>query len=118
MREPLAPCRRWRNCVCSRRDASRVHRVEPFVILGNPEAVIRRLRSLLEDLPRTEIVTETADYLHALCRSLRGFIDDVEFRLCPDEGVIHVRSAARSGLHDLGVNRRRVERLRRRYMGE
>ena len=86
--------------------------------MGNPEAVIRRLRSLLEDLPRTEIVTETADYLHGLCRSLRGFIDDVEFRLSPDEGVIHVRSAARSGLHDLGVNRRRVERLRRRYMSE
>ncbi len=65
-----------------------------------------------------EIVAETADYLHALCRSRGGFIDDVEFRLSPDEGVIHVRSASRSGLHDLGVNRRRVERLRRRYMNE
>ena len=65
-----------------------------------------------------EIVTETADYVHALCRSRGGFIDDVEFRLSPNEGVIHVRSASRSGLHDLGVNRRRVERLRRRYMNE
>ena len=27
--------------------------------------------------------------------------------------VIHVRSASRSGIYDFGVNRRRVERLRR-----
>ena len=60
----------------------------------------------------------TTFLIHALCRSRGGFIDDVEFRLSPDEGIIHVRSAARSGLHDLGVNRRRLEKLRRRYMSE
>jgi len=32
----------------------------------------------------------------------------------PDAGVIHVRSASRVGTWDLGLNRRRVEDLRRR----
>ena len=32
----------------------------------------------------------------------------------PSEGVVHVTSASRIGLFDFGVNRRRVERVRRR----
>lgn len=38
-------------------------------------------------------------------------MDDTEFQLDPS-GVIHVRSAARLGYSDLGVNRRRVEAIR------
>ncbi len=44
-----------------------------------------------------------------------GFVDDVEFRLSPAERVIHVRSASRLGISDLGVNRGRVEQLRRAF---
>jgi len=39
----------------------------------------------------------------------------VEFVLAPEESVIHVRSAARIGLSDFGVNRARVEELRERF---
>jgi uncharacterized protein (DUF1499 family) len=39
-------------------------------------------------------------------------VDDVEFQLVPEERLMHVRSASRVGYWDLGVNRRRVERLR------
>jgi uncharacterized protein (DUF1499 family) len=54
-------------------------------------------------------------YLHAEVRSLVfRFVDDLEFLLQPD-GLIQVRSAARSGYSDLGVNRRRVERIRQRF---
>ncbi|MXX54566.1 MAG: DUF1499 domain-containing protein [Gemmatimonadetes bacterium] len=35
-------------------------------------------------------------------------------RLSPAEGVVHVQSVSRVGLFDFGVNRRRVERVRRR----
>jgi uncharacterized protein (DUF1499 family) len=67
----------------------------------------------VSELSRTRIVTETADYLHAECRSaLLGFVDDLELHLRPDEGIIAVRSASRLGYSDLGVNRRRVEGLR------
>ncbi len=65
------------------------------------------------NLPRTRIVTETDDYLHAECRSaFFGFVDDLELHLRPTQGIIALRSAARLGHSDFGVNRKRVENLR------
>ena len=75
------------------------------------------MKSLLEAVPRTRIITATDDYLHAVCRTRLGFPDDVECLLSPEGGVIHVRSASRLGYSDWGVNRRRVEDLRRRFQG-
>lgn len=61
---------------------------------------------------------ETAGaYLRAECRTVLGFVDDLELLAVPDERVIHVRSASRLGYRDFEVNRKRVERLRRE-MGE
>ena len=82
---------------------------------GDPVAAFNRLKNLLEHTERTVIVTATDDYVHAVCRSRRGYIDDLECRLCAMDKVIHVRSAARSWLaiYDFGVNRTRVEALRR-----
>ena len=115
MTEDLAPCPFWSNCVCSRDDASPRHRIAPFAVSGDPVEALGRLKALLEEQPRTEIVTATEDYLHAVCRTRRGFADDVEFRLYPEQGVIHVRSASRFGIGDWGVNRKRVEALRQRF---
>ena len=71
------------------------------------------VRGTLENLPRTKIIAETADYLHAECTgAVFGFIDDLELHLRTAEGVIAVRSASRLGSSDLGVNRRRIEDLR------
>jgi uncharacterized protein (DUF1499 family) len=39
-------------------------------------------------------------------------VDDVEFCLDEKAGVIHVRSAARLGRKDFGVNRQRVKPIR------
>ena len=68
-------------------------------------------------MERTTVVDETDEYLHAVCRTRLGFADDLECRLCPAEGVIHVRSHARLGVFDHGVNRRRLEALRQRLQG-
>ena len=111
----LAPCpRRW-NCVRSRDEPRRRHRIAPFDGAADPDAAFARLKRLVADTPRTRVTTATDDYLRARCRTLIGFVDDLEFLLCREQGVIHVRSASRIGIHDLGVNRRRVERLRRRF---
>ena len=117
MAEPLAPCpRRW-NCVSSLGEPRRRHQIPPFEAGANPDAAFARLKRLVADTPRTRVTTVTDDYLHARCRTRIGFVDDLELRLCRKQGVIHVRSASRIGIHDLGVNRRRVERLRRRFAG-
>jgi uncharacterized protein (DUF1499 family) len=64
-------------------------------------------------LPRSRIITVTEDYLYAECSSaFLGFVDDLELHLRPAQNVIAIRSAARFGYSDLGVNRRRVQELR------
>ena len=119
MVERLKPCLFWPNCVSSRTDAWRLHRIGPFVISGDPAEAFARLKSLVEEMERTEILSATDDYLHAACRTQLGFVDDLECQLAPAEGVIHVRSASRAfyAFIDSGVNRRRVEALRQRFQG-
>ena len=104
MVEHLKPCPFWPNCVSSRADAWRLHRIEPFAISGDPAAALARLKALLEETPRTEIVAATDDYLHAACRTRLGFVDDLECQLASAKGVIHVRSVSRAYLcrHRLG----------------
>ena len=46
------------------------------------------------------------------------FVDDVELRLDEKGGVIHVRSASRVGKGDMGMNRKRVEELRKIFNGK
>lgn len=73
----------------------------------------RAARTAIDGLPRTQIVSSTDEYLHVECRSaVFGFVDDLELHLRPQEKLIAVRSAARLGHSDFGVNRKRVEGLR------
>ena len=88
--------------------------VAPLVLSVPPEEAWRAVRAAVSQLPRTRIVADTAEYLHAECRSrFFRFVDDLELHLRPGEGQIGVRSAARLGYSDFGVNRERVETLRR-----
>ena len=115
MPELVSPCPYFPICVCSREDASPLHRVEPIAVAGDPGAAFARVKSIVAEMPRAVIFIATDDYLHAVCRNRIGFVDDLECRLCPEDRVIHVRSASRLAIWDLGANRRRVEALRRRH---
>ncbi len=42
------------------------------------------------------------------------FVDDLEARLDIDAGLIHMRSASRTGYYDFNVNRKRVEQIRKK----
>lgn len=108
----LPPCPASPNCVSSQAGNSE-QRIAPFAFTMHPDEALARLKQVLQEEPRTTIVTEEGGYLHAEVRSfLFRFVDDVEFTLDADNRVIHVRSASRTGYSDFGVNRRRVERLR------
>jgi uncharacterized protein (DUF1499 family) len=111
----LSACPGSPNCVCSQ-GGDAMHAIEPIRFEGDPEEAWRRLRQVLACRPRTHIVHESDAYLHAECSSfLFRFVDDVEFLLDRDAGVIHVRSASRAGRSDLGVNRKRVEEIRQAF---
>jgi len=103
----LAPCRRSPNCVSSQADPSdREHYVAPL------KASMEDVRTAVEALPRTRVVLAHPNYLYAEFRSrLLGFVDDVEFFF--DGAAVQVRSASRLGRRDFGVNRARIERLRK-----
>lgn len=89
------------------------HFIEPFTFNDSPAEAMLRLKTALLNEKRVTIVTEESAYLRAEVRSLIfRFVDDVEFTLLPEKGVIHIRSSARIGYSDFGVNRRRIERIR------
>jgi uncharacterized protein (DUF1499 family) len=108
----MAPCPSSPNCVSS--DAQdNDHHVAPLQLAVPAAEAWQAARDQVAEFPRTRIVSEAPGYLHAECRSaLLGFIDDLELNLRPSEGLIAVRSAARLGYSDFGVNRKRVEALR------
>jgi uncharacterized protein (DUF1499 family) len=108
----LAPCPASPNCVSSAAtDAT--HHVEAFSLAMAPDAAWRVLGEVVASVPRTTVVERTANYLHAECASaLFGFVDDLELQLRASGDAIAVRSASRVGYSDMGVNRRRVERIR------
>lgn len=108
----FAPCPDSPNCVSSDARDSR-HAISPFVLKSSQNNVWPEIRAAVRGLPRTRVVVDGENYLHAECRSgLLGFVDDLEIQLRPGEGLLAVRSASRSGYYDFGVNRRRVETLR------
>lgn len=110
----LAPCPESPNCVSSdAEDSSHFIPAFQFAASASAPEAWRAARSVVAKLPRTTIVTETDDYLHAECRSaFFGFVDDLELHLRPEQNIIAVRSAARLGRSDFGVNRKRVETVR------
>ena len=63
------------------------------------------------------IKSESSNYLAATFTSrLFRFIDDVEIRIDPDLGQIHIRSASRTGHGDWGVNAKRVDLIKTLYL--
>jgi uncharacterized protein (DUF1499 family) len=113
----LQNCPKRPNCVSSEaRDSAGW--IAPLAFSLNAQAVWKALYETVEALPRSRVVDRTEDYLHVELRSrIFGFVDDLEFQLREQEGIIGMRSAARTGYYDLGVNRRRLERLRAALRG-
>lgn len=111
----LRPCPDSPNCVCTEAtDAG--HKIAPLVFEGSPADAMVRLKRVVEQMPRTKIVSENGNYLHAEFTSLIfRFVDDVEFVVEPDRKRIQFRSASRTGYSDLGANRKRMEMIRRAF---
>lgn len=108
----LAKCPATPNCVCSQ-ETDGGHRIEPLAINGDADLAWTTLQKALVDDPSISVITSSPHYLRAEAKTrLLRFTDDVEFLLDRDAGVIHMRSASRIGLSDLGKNRRRLEALR------
>lgn len=109
----LAVCPASPNCVSSI-DRDQKHAIAPLDYPSDRTAAYRALIKIIDTQPRATIVKQSSDYVHVEFSSrFFGFIDDVEFLFAPDKPSIEIRSASRTGTFDFGVNRKRVEKIRR-----
>jgi uncharacterized protein (DUF1499 family) len=111
----LQPCPDSPNCVSTQaRDEK--HRMDPIVYTGPMEQAKQRLFTVIASMNRTRILEDRGEYIHAVFTSLIfRFKDDVEFVFDDQNKLIHFRSASRVGYSDLGVNRKRMEEIRKRF---
>lgn len=108
----LSSCPSSPNCVVSQ-GADPDHYIEPITYQGDRDSAKAALLKVLAVVPRTEVVEQTDNYIHSESKSrIFKFIDDSEFYFPTEQKIIHIRSAARTGESDLGVNRRRLEQIR------
>jgi uncharacterized protein (DUF1499 family) len=92
--------------------------IEPLPAQAEGPATMERLRRLVEATPGAQVVKAGPDYLYVqYTTKWLKFVDDAEFWFDPAASKIQVRSASRLGDGDLGVNRARIEDLRKRLGG-
>ena len=111
----LLPCPSSPNCVASM-TSSGDHAVAPLLVAASVTQSRQRLLDYLQTLDAARVVSQQDNYIRVEWTStLFGFVDDVEFylqALTANSTQIDMRSAARLGYSDLGVNRRRIETIR------
>ena len=111
----LADCPTTPNCISSQAEDSE-HSIDPIAYNPNNPDPIDDLKAIVKSFDRSEITEASDNYFRAEFTSRWfGFVDDVEFYLNEDSEVIDVRSAARLGESDLGVNRERIESIRSQF---
>jgi len=113
MNVKLSPCPTSPNCVSSQAPSDSSHYIAPFTIKTSSHEAWPAIKNVLRSQSRTLISKETDEVIDAEVTSLVfRFVDDVQILLDQKAGLIHIRSASRTGRSDLGVNRKRVEKIR------
>jgi uncharacterized protein (DUF1499 family) len=113
----LRPCPDKRNCVCTQ-DPAEQHRIEPIRYDTTQEEAREKLLGIIRHMTQSTLIKADPDYIHVEFRSsFFEFVDDVEFLFDDGAKFIHFRSAARTGSYDFNVNRKRMEEIRKRFMG-
>ena len=109
------PCPKSPNCV-STQSTDEKHKIDPLQYNSTLTEARDKIKNIVGSLKRTKIITESDNYLHFEFRTATfKFVDDVEFYLDDKEKLIHFRSAARLGWSDMGVNRKRMGKIRELY---
>ena len=110
-RVTMAVCPATPNCVST--EAERPGQRMPAIPFADtPDMALARATAALVAEPRTVIIDRQSLYLRAECRSrLFRFVDDVEIMVDSTARVFRFRSASRVGHSDLGVNRKRMDRI-------
>lgn len=113
--ERMSECPDSPNCVSSLSKMDS-HLIAPISFKGDPQKAMEKLEKVILSMKRAEIEIKEQGYIKAVFSSaVFRFKDDVECLLDKDKGVINIRSASRLGYSDFGVNRARVEEIRKLF---
>ncbi len=111
----LRPCPDKPNCVSSETGIPDNKRVPPLAYGGKASIAMQQLQKILTIL-KGEFLCKEEEYIWVIFRSkLFKFIDDVEIRLDRSHNLIHIRSGARTGHSDMGVNKKRVQKITKEF---
>ncbi len=93
------------------------HCVKEVLDVENADLPFEKVKTIIKNSPRTEIIEIDDDYLHAEVTSrIMKYIDDLEISYSPDKNNIVIRSESRVGEGDFGVNKKRVENLINKFL--
>ena len=115
----LTQCSIKPNCVCSDIKKDTQHYISPLILHKNSVRVKHSLikdiiKDIIKDMGGVLILEKENYFSFNFTSALFGFVDDVEVRLDSNNGAIHFRSASRVGTSDMGVNRKRIDELKKR----
>ncbi|KAA0694576.1 DUF1499 domain-containing protein [Halopseudomonas laoshanensis] len=90
--------------------------VMPWQFKADQATTLSAIKDAVAAYGGAELVSEDADYLrYVFVTEKMRFRDDAEFYLDAQTKEVHFRSASRAGKSDLGLNRKRYERLTELY---
>ena len=111
----LSDCPSSPNC-CSSQSRDKNHFIAPLPYRQTLPVARKMMIDLIQGMKSAKIITITDNYIHAeFASAFFHFLDDAEFFFDESTKTIHMRSAARTGYYDLGVNRKRLEAIKSKY---
>ena len=111
--QQLKPCPESPNCV-STQTQQKNKQMDPIPFALDIKNIIKIIKSVVASLPNTHLEKESINYLHYTFKSaIFRFTDDVEFLIDAKQKLIHFRSASRTGYSDMGVNKKRMTKIRK-----
>ena len=88
------------------------HCAREQINVENIDQPLDKIKEIVQDIPRIEIVENNGDYFHAEATSrFMKYVDDLEISFLPEKNKLIIRSESRVGDGDFGVNRKRVDLL-------
>ena len=97
----LQPCIQVSHCVREELDVEEI------------DSPYEKVKTIVENSPRTRIVESDGDYLHAEVTSrIMKYVDDLEVSYLADKNHLIIRSESRLGDGDFGVNQKRLNTIK------
>lgn len=106
------------NCVSSQTDQAD-KRVPTLPFKETPEKTLEAIKQAVAAYGGAKVIEARSDYYYVVfITKLMRYYDDVEFYLDNENKEVHFRSSSRAGYSDMGLNRKRYNKLAELYQAQ